>query len=277
MDSKIILKNQNWNKQAQVTIFIILAILLVAAIILLFTLYRGPIKTYQDKQSKEPNQNIPQCLTIGVEEAVEKLLDNAGYINSEDIRFSKQFGYNLGEENEIPYKNYTYLCYTPNNYARCIPQEPVIIEHLETEIQNYINEKIKDCFSKLKQELESEGYKVTLNNEMNFSVNLVPGSARTAVNRKMTTEKSGQERKFTEFVSITESPLYDIAVATQKIIEQEAKFCNSDYLLIMRENPEIEINKFQTGDDNKIYTVKHINTGKLWIFAVRGCVLNTPS
>src|SRR3990167_9403717 len=248
MDSKIILKNQNWNKQAQVTLFIILAILLVAAIILLFTLYRGPIKTYQDKQSKEPNQNIPQCLTIGVEEAVEKLLDNAGYINSEDIRFSKQFGYNLAESNEIPYKNYTYLCYTPNNYARCVPQEPVIIEHLE-----------------------NEGYKVTLSNEMNFSVNLVPGSTRTIVNRKMTTEKSGQERKFTEFVSITESPLYDIAVATQKIIEQEAKFCNSDYLLIMRENPEIEINKFQTGDDNKIYTVKHINTGKLWIFAVRGC------
>ena len=274
MDNKIIKKV---NRRGQVTIFIILAILIVVAIILLFTLYRGPIKTYQDKQSKEPNQNIPQCAGIGVEEAIEKLLNNAGYVNAEDIRFSKQFGYNLGEKNEIPYKTYAYLCYTPNNYARCIPQEPVIIEHLETQIQDYINDKIKYCFSKLKQDLESEGYKVTLENEVNFSVNLIPGSARTIINRKMTTEKSDQKKEFKEFISISQSPLYDIAIATQKIVEQEAKFCNSDYLLIMRENPDIEITKFQTGDDNKIYTVKHINTGKLWRFMVRGCVLNTPS
>ncbi len=265
------------SKRSQVTIFIILAILIVVAIILLFTLYRGPIKTYQDKQSKEPNQNIPQCAGLSVEEAIEKLLNNAGYVNAEDIRFSKQFGYNLGEENEIPYKDYTYLCYTPNNYARCVPQEPVIIEHLETEIHSYLDEKIKDCFSKLKQDLENQGYKFMLSNEANFSVNLLPGNVKTVIERKITTEKSDQKKEFKEFISITQSPLYDIAVATQKIIEQEAKFCNSDYLLIMRENPDIEIEKFQSGDDTKIYTVRHINTGKLWRFAVRGGVLNTPT
>ncbi|MBI2628600.1 hypothetical protein HYW74_00775 [Candidatus Pacearchaeota archaeon] len=277
MDSKIMLKNQSWNKQGQVTIFIMLAILIVVAIILLFTLYRGPIKTYIEKEVKEPNQNMEQCAGIGVEEAAEKLIDNTGYINLEDARISKAFGYHLGEKDEIPYKNYTYLCYTPNNYARCIPQEPVIIEHLEDQIHSYIDKKVSDCFAKLKQELESQGYKVTIENEMNFSVDLIPGAIKTIIKRKVTAEKAGQPRKFSEFISSVESPLYEMAVATQKIIEQEAKYCNSDYILIIRENPDIEIKKFQTGDDNKIYSVKHLNSGKLWRFAVRGCVLNTPS
>jgi hypothetical protein len=45
----------------------------------------------------------------------------------------------------------------------------------------------------------------------------------------------------------------------------------------MAENKNIEIKKFQTGDDNKIYSVKELNSGKEIEFAVRGCVLNTPS
>lgn len=260
-----------FGKRGQITIFVILAILIVAAIFLLFTLYQGPLKKYIQKQSQEPNDIISQCVGIGVEEAANKLIENAGYINTPEL--SKAFGY----KDKILYKNYTYLCYTGAYYEKCVPQEPVLIEHLADEIHKYIEPKVNDCFAGMKSSIEKSGGKIDMGNDINFSVELMPAGVRVNIEKKVTFTKTNQAKKFSVFNAFTKTPLYNIAVTAHEIIRQEAKYCNSDYTAVIAQNPTIGIEKFQTGDDNKIYTVRDSISGKTMRFAVRGCVMQTPS
>ena len=122
------LKN-NFNKRGQITIFIIIAVLLVAAIILLFWFYNRDVTPVQPDAGENPQYNIEHCINSYVEKDVNKLIENSGYIKKSNL--TKNFN---GQD--IPY-----LCFVPINYARCIVVEPVLIEHLEKEIYNDIKTK----------------------------------------------------------------------------------------------------------------------------------------
>jgi hypothetical protein len=259
------------NKNGQITIFIIVAILLVVVIFLLFTLYNGPIKTYTQKQALEPDQHISECIKNAVGKDSDIVINNSGYIKTPQL--VKAFGY----QDKIPYRNYTYLCYTPNFRAKCIPQEPAILEHVNEELTNDLNEEINNCFSELKINLESQGYIVNLGKEMNFSIDIISGSVRATVYRNVNIQKAEQKKTFNKFISTTRTPLYELISVSQEIIRQEALYCNSEYLEIMREKTEIQIEKFQTGDDVRIYSVKDLPTEKIMRFAIRGCVLPAPA
>ncbi len=258
------LKN-NFNKRGQITIFIIIAVLLVAAIILLFWFYNRDVTPVQPDAGENPQYNIEHCINSYVEKDVNKLIENSGYIKKSNL--TKNFN---GQD--IPY-----LCFVPINYARCIVVEPVLIEHLEKEIYNDIKTKIAGCFNNLESEAEKSGYSVNMESGINFSINLIPGDVQTIINKKITLSKAGEVKKFNEFEAKYHSNLYGMAIITQEITRQESSYCGSDYANIMRTNTWAEIDKFQTGDDNKIYTIKDTTTNDEIKFAVRGCVLNTPS
>lgn len=262
------------SKCSQITIFVLVAILLAVAIILLFMLLKQPITKILGGESKEPNQEIEQCIKKNIEKASDLLIENGGYIKPP---LTKSVGYNLGERNEIPYKNYTYLCYTSALRLKCVAQNPSIIEHLRSEIEKYMQSKIQDCFNGIKYDLEKSGYIVTLGNNMDFSVELVSRAIVININRKIGMEKSDQTKKFEHFVARTTSPIYNFGLLSQEIIRQESLYCNSEYIELMRDNQRFEITKFQTGDDNKLYSIKDEISEKIFRFLIRGCVLPTPS
>jgi len=253
------------NKKGQLTIFIIIAVIIIAAIIFLFWFFNRMTPITPPSAGENPQVNIEHCINSQVEKSVGKIMNNSGYVKKSNL--TKNFDG----------KDIAYLCYTKSNYARCIVIEPVLIEHIETEIYNDIKNKIDECFINLKTDLEKEGYSVTIESGMGFSINLVPGDVETIINKKITITKADETRKFGEFKINYHTPLYDMAIIIQNIVRQESLYCNSEYTLIMRANPWIEIDKFQTGDDVKIYTLKDIKTKKEIKFAIRGCVLNTPS
>ena len=257
--------NKIKNKRGQITIFVIVAILIVAAIILLFWFYNRTIPEIQPDAGENPQANIEHCINSYVEKDVDKIMENSGYIKKSNL--TKNF-----QGQDIPY-----LCYIPINYARCIVVEPVLIGHIEKEIYNDMKSKIAGCFAILETEAEKSGYSVNMESGMNFSITLIPGDVKTIIIKKITLSKAGEIKKFNEFEARYHTPLYDMAVIIQEIIRQEGMYCGSDYTNIMRANTWIEIDKFQTGDDNKIYTIKDTRTGKEIKFAIRGCVLNTPS
>lgn len=263
------------NKRGQITIFVILAILIVAVILLLFTVYDNPIRRYIQKQTSEPNQNIENCVEKIIDDASEKIIENAGYINSPPL--TKMFGYHIGESDEIPLKNYTYLCYTPGYRLRCIPSDAITIDHLRKEIKEYASPKIDSCFKSLKSNLEEQGYSVTLDNQMNFSVEFISRTIKIEIERKLEFSKAEQYKKFEEYNVRVGSPIYDIIIIVHEIILQEVKYCNSDNIDIMKQYKNFEINKFQTGDGSKIYTIKDLLSEKIFRFVIRGCVLPAPN
>lgn len=252
------------NLKAQITIFAILAILLIAVIALLFTLYQDPLRRIISGQQKDSSSIFEQCVNEYVEDAVNKLFKHAGFL--EESLLFKEFEYN----------NLTYLCYTGLYYARCTPQIPNMIPHLEREISISIEDKIDSCFQDLKKNLESNSYVVELGTNQEFNVELSSGRVKVNIVRKLTQEKAENTQEFNVFKVNYKTHLYDIGIISQKIISQEASLCNSDYLQIMRANTDFSIQKLQTGDDNKIYTVTYLPSEESWTFAVRSCVLATP-
>ncbi|MFA5019546.1 MAG: hypothetical protein WC533_00425 [Candidatus Pacearchaeota archaeon] len=252
------------NKKGQVTIFIIIAVLIIVAVIFLFILYKNGKLPISPKPSQEPNQEVMQCVREAVEDASNMIIDNGGYVKLPN------------EVKKFENKEYPYLCYTSKNNAKCQPVNPVLINHIEDEIYDYSLPKAQKCFNDIKAKYEKEGYEVVLEKDMDYEVVLLSGKIEININREFKISKADDKKGFSKYEIQIPSPIYNIAVVVHTIIEQEAKYCNSDYPLIMRANTWANIEKFQTGDDNKIYTVKDTRTNKLWGFAVRGCVLETP-
>jgi len=252
------------NKRAQITIFIILAILIVIAIVLVFVLYERVIPEPPPNPIEEPERNIEQCVGVFVEEAVDKIIARGGYVD--EPMLTKNFkGADI-----------TYLCFTASNNARCIMIEPVFIEHLEEEIYDYIEPEVENCFEKLEQELEEENYNVDIEEDLEFSVTLIPGMIKTKIKREVSISGKGKAEEFKQFESRFSTSLYDMAILIQEINRQEAIYCNSEYDDLMLANTWAKIEKFQVGDD-KVYTVKDTRIDKEISFALRNCVLPVPS
>jgi hypothetical protein len=127
------------SKKGQVTIFIIIAILIVVAVIILFILYKNGKLIISPTPSQEPNEEIIQCVREAVEDSSNMIIDNGGYVKLP--KNVKRF------EN----KDYPYLCYTSKYNAKCQPVNPVLIEHITSEIYNYSLPKAKECFKKVEE------------------------------------------------------------------------------------------------------------------------------
>jgi len=262
-------------KKGQITIFIIVAIIIIVAIVLIFVLYNRIKPEPGGDIVKDPEANIEQCVNIYVEEAVDKIIERGGYTGETDY-LNMDFCYPEGYYLQGCYEDLGYLCHTSLNDMKCNPTEPVLFTHLEKEIYDYIEADIETCFESLKEGLDGEGYSVNLGDDMGFSVQLVSGEIRTNIQRDLTARKSGQSEEFEEFNIKFLSRLYDVAEIVNQIINEEVLYDGSDHNRIMIANTWVEIEKFQTGDGNTIYTIKDTRTNKEFVFAVRGSVLDTP-
>jgi len=247
--------------KSQVTIFIIIAIIIVG-IIILFFLLSGKNPTDIIKPSMpNPQEYIEKCVKDSSQEAIAIMLPQAGYINPTN--------YKLYENNKV-----AYLCYNINYYFPCINQQPMYIDFLEKEIKSYIESKVKDCFYSLKQEYQNRNYQVN-EGSLSLDVELNPKQVNVNINKRFEVSKE-ETNKFEKFTVKFPSPLYDLAVVAQEITSQEAKFCYFEYLGFSLLYPLIAIDKKQVGSEetaSKIYIIKDKITGKGLLIAIRSCAM----
>ena len=244
-------------KRGQVTIFIILGLLFIVILAILFLLFRGVEPTINTADEENPQQYIDSCVGDAVEEAVEILMRQGGYLEPTNFKL-------YGNE-KLPY-----LCYTRNYYEKCINQEPMLIEHLEKEITFYIKPKIEGCFVGLKTGLEKKSYEVTMG-DLELDTDMTTGRIFVDVNNSFKMVKGGRIDEFEKFEVEVSHPLYDLAIVALEVVNQEAQFCNFEYLGYMIFYPDYDIRKFTTGDDVKIYTLRDLQSGKEFKFAIRSC------
>jgi len=131
------------NKKAQISIFVIVALLLVAVIILFFVIYRPP--TINIGEEFSPESFIDKCLRKSLRETVDVMLPQGGFVNPADYKI-----YNNVKA--------TYLCKNINFYEPCVTQYPLYITRLEQEIEDNTRETIEQCFISLEQELQDRKY-----------------------------------------------------------------------------------------------------------------------
>jgi len=117
-------------KRGQVTIFIIIAILIVAVVVSYFVIFEGNIQANKIPKNLEPiYQRVEECLELTSEEALIYIGQYGGYYNVPESIALDYFG------EKIPY-------YYLDNQEN-IPEK----ERIELELNNYTNDKIENCLN----------------------------------------------------------------------------------------------------------------------------------
>ena len=241
--------NKKVNKKAQLTIFIILALVIVAILLVLFyprikILVSGPA----------PTDYIKECGEKATKEVLEKISLQGGSLEPEN--------YILYEGNKVDY-----ACYTNEYYKRCVMQKPFLKQDIEKEIIAYIEPKVKDCFDSLKAQLEKRGSFVKIQ-DMSIDVSIIPNSIIVTINAPMTITK-GSIARLEKFKININSQMYDLVIISSAIANYEARYGSSDSLTYMLYYPDVKVEKKELSDGETIYILSYKPTNEKFVFASR--------
>jgi len=161
-------------KKAQVTLFIIIAVIVLAAALFSFFYFRQPIINIPSEIRPVENYFI-DCVSEHVKEASKIAGMQAGYLEmpefeagSEHMPFSSRLDF-LGME--VPYWFYV----SGNNLAR--EKRPEIVD-IEKQFSNYLTKKIQECNL---DDFVNKGYEIEKENEPVISVDIKENSIETNV------------------------------------------------------------------------------------------------
>ena len=241
------------NKRAQVTIFIIIAIVIIGlAVLFFFILPETKVTTGFDEQN--PAAFIQACIENKINNAVESVSLQGGSIEPEHY-----FTYNN--------VRIEYLCYTNENYKTCIVQQPLLKQHIESEIKTEIQPDVVSCFNALKDSYERRNYNVQMESGVTV-VELLPKRIVTNFNYILTVSK-GETNRYDSFNVVLNNNLYELTSIANSIIEWEATYGDAETTVYMTYYRDLKVEKKNQIDGSTIYILTDRNTGKKFQFASR--------
>jgi hypothetical protein len=254
------------NKKAQVTIFIIIGILIIA-IILLFFLLRGKVTpTIPTTEESNPKAFLETCLKDKVRDSIEELSLQGGSKNPE---LYKEFRF-INESTVS--RKIAYLCYTSNYFVPCNTQRPFLIKHFTEELETLLRPEIRSCFDDLTNSLYKDGYTVNVR-DRGQNVSLSGSGVVIKMNKDLTLTKNNQTNKFSYFKIEFASQIQDLLFTADEIATQQSNYCGFNEMRYMISHPKLSIPPPITlGDGTKIYSLQHRKTKERFKFAIRGCV-----
>jgi len=251
-------KEGEMRKRGQIAIFVIVAVVIVATIILLFfILDRGAKISLGDEFN--PKSYIERCARKATEEAIDKMLPQGGFVEPKNYKIYND-------------KKIEYICQNKGNYYPCVNQHPMFLNEMKTEIANYGMPMIEQCFSNLKNEMEKRNYDVELG-MMDIDVSFGPDRVFLDLIRKIKLTKNDEVQSFDNLKIEIISPLYNLGLVAIEIASQEAKYCYFEYVGYMILYPRFSIDKFAMSDSTKIYSIKDKKTEKELNIAIRSCAI----
>ncbi len=244
-------------KRGQVTIFIIIAIIIVALAFLIYSFY-PQIKSTLGGEEKNPPSYIQTCLEDEIKDIADKLSLQGGSLNPEN--------YILYKDEKIEY-----LCYTTEYYKPCTVQQPALKQHIELEIKNEIEESVKFCFASLKSSYEKKGYSVDLKSG-DRRIELFPQRIVSTFDYSLTLTKGEDTQSYDSFVVMLNNNLYELTAIASSIIEWETLYGDSEPQTYMTYYPHLKVERLGDGDGGKVYILTNRDTGDKLQFAVRSQV-----
>ena len=246
-------------KRSQITIFVILALIIVVIIALIFSLSKTDI-VQKLFGPKDPVFEIKTCAENSAKLFTEKLMPTGGVLNPPNYLLFNNI-------------NAVWMCYTPFENQICINKHPALASEIEKEILDNIQPTIEQCFDALENELEN--YQA---GELAFSIEIVPTKIRIKINKQISYTSNEQVVNIENFDTSINSPMYTFVSLTNEVLNQEVscnclqETCNADILKMDRENQDFQVKRFVTGNNEKVYTITEKDSGKEFNFAVRNCV-----
>lgn len=234
------------NRKGQVTVFVIVAIVIVSAI-LVFLLWAQP--TYFSELGG--GLNFEGCVEDAVEQAIDELGPKAGFVNP---------GFTYAYDGE----QFTYLCYTNEFYETCTVQVPFLKNVFDEQMESLIRGKVDSCYDNSVDDLRAQGYDV-VGGVVDYDVLIEPGIVRVEIDAPT----SVGSQRFARFNVRVNSPIYEMVMIATSILQSEAAFGDSDIDSIMLFYPDYVVSKIKRGDGTTVYILKHKVIGTKFQFASR--------
>lgn len=245
------MNKRGMNTKSQVTIFVIIAVVIVALALIVYFIYPKIIST---TISTSPESYIQNCMEKELENAVNKVSLQGGSISPENY-----FLYN----NE----KVDYLIYTSEYYKLGVMQRPMLKQHIESEIKDAIKDKKTECFNSLKENYQGKGYSVELV-ERDYNVELLPKRIIVTFDYSLTLTK-GSTNKYEKLKTVLNNNLYELTTIANSILNSEAIYGETEITTYMDYYPTLKVERLIQTDGTKIFVITDKTTKDKFVFASR--------
>ena len=255
-----------YKKRAQVTIFLIIAVVIIGAIILFFA--------FTDIGREIISPIIPLVSeSFNVERELEKcVLDDE--MLSKQITAVLKHGGDSNPEHFFLYNDtqYKYLCYSANYYEACINQEPLLIQSVEAEILDSIKPTIAQCIRKIEQNLMDRGFEIRSDN-FDSEVDIITNNINIKILYNLRIRKGDVTKAFEVFEIKKKSEAYQLISVASSIINFEAHYGDSDSVAYMSIYPNTRVEKLKQDGGTTVYRLSDRVTKEEFNFATRSYAL----
>ena len=251
-------------RKGQVAIFVIIGIVIVAAIVLFFLVRNDVLPNPFDGGGEGGEFDFRQELKNDIE-------DNEA-INEKIALIANQGG-SYEPENYFMFEGnkHEYLCETSEYYKTCYMQQPFLLQHVESEVNIEVLKEVNEILRRTKEKGEREGYDVAIGN-VDFSVDFIPGSIVFNIDTNVRVSKGETSKRYEGFEIRKESKLYDIIMLSTAILNYEARYGDADPVAFMALYPKIKVVKKKQGDGTTLYFVSSRESDEKFNFASKSLV-----
>lgn len=241
------------SKKGQVTLFIIIAVIVVALAALVYIFY-PQLQSAVGISTDNPQTFLQTCINDKYDEA----------INSVTLR-----GGDISPSNYVLYGGVqiSYLCYTNEYYTPCVMQQPFLKSHIEDELKSNIGPEISSCFDLMKDSFENKGYTFNLQKGA-ISVEILPERIVTNIDYTLTLSKE-DTNVYNSFRIIRNNNLYELLGITNSILNWETRYGDAETTTYMDYYHNLKVEKKKQEDGSTIYILTDRNDGSTFQFASR--------
>lgn len=241
------------NTKGQVTIFIIIGVLVVAAVLIIFLLVPR-LNTGPATDSANPSAFIESCIMGDLEDTIVTLSLQGGQL--------APTSYYVFENNNVGY-----TCYTNEYYKTCIVQQPLLHSQIEKELAEALSDVSDTCFSLLQQQYEDEGYSVSMDLG-ETQVSLLPKRIVILYNHSLALTKT-DTRSIEEISVVLNNNLYELVGIALSITKWESNFGDAQTTPYMDLYRDLKVEKKKQSEGTTIYMLTDRNNGNTFQFATR--------
>lgn len=246
------------HKKAQVTMFIVAGIVVVAAVLLLLYL-RGQIFVVVTPENL-PDQLIPirdhikNCLQEVAPDYIERIGLQGGYLSTPEGTYRLNKGVTI-----------SYLCYNVGRSPLCY-NRMLTRAHMETELSKAIAEGLQTCLNLKRFE---RGFDMSIGS-LAVATEIGQDTVSVTANLPITLTKETATVSEDEFTEVFDYPLGRLYDVSQDIVDIESVYGEFDQLNYMLSKRGQYIVEKQRPYPDKLYILQHKDSSYIFQFHVQG-------
>jgi len=224
------------HKKGQVTLFIVIAIVIVAVILFSYFYLASRFSEFGDNRPI-----LDKCIESEIQKQIVDLSLTAGISNPS---FTTMY---MDE-------NISILCYSNQYYTPCVVQYPFLKQTFENSLSKKMEQKIESCYSGALEDLRARGYDVT-GGKMSYEISIDPGMIQVKMKVPTTVSDEDSSVSFKNFEIVSYSNLYDVLMVANSILQFETSYGDAEISSFMFYYPNLKIEKIRRDENIKIYTI----------------------